>query len=86
MRVIVCNIQLFSCDQMLYVLEDGKQIYAQKVDIENVVPAVCALAGQFEAEQIKLHGQNVYSNAWAEDIKTAYSMNYGNKNIDIEVI
>ena len=86
MRVIVCNIQLFSCDQMIYVLENGEQIYAQKVDIENVGPAICALVGQFETKQIKLHGQNVYSHAWAEEIKTAYSMNYGNNNIDVEVI
>ena len=37
MRIIVCNIQLFSCDQMIYVIEDGKEIYARKVDIEDVV-------------------------------------------------
>ena len=86
MRVIFCNIQLFSCDQMIYVIEDGQQIHARKVDIEDVVPAICALAGEFNATQIKLHGQNVYANAWAEEIKTAYALNYGNNNIDIEVI
>ena len=86
MRIIICNIQLFSCDQMIYVLEDGEQIHAQKVDIQYVVPSICALAGQFGVQHIKLHGQNIYSNAWAEEIRTAYSMNYGNNNIDIEVL
>lgn len=86
MRIIVCNIQLFSCDQMIYVIEDGKEIYARKVDIEDVVSAICTLAGEFNASQVKLHGQNVYTNAWAEEIKTAYALNYGNNNIDVEVI
>lgn len=86
MRIIVCNIQLFSCDQMIYVIEDGKEIHARKVDIEDVVSAICTLAGEFNASQVKLHGQNVYTNAWAEEIKTAYALNYGNNNIDVEVI
>ena len=71
---------------MIYVIEDGKEIHAHKVDIEDVAPAICALAGEFNATQIKLHGQNVYTNAWAEEIKTTYALNYGNNNIDVEVI
>ena len=86
MRLIFCNIQLFSCDQIIYVIEDGKQIHARKVDIEDVVPAICAIASEYNTNQIKLHGQNVYSNAWADEIKTAYMMNYGNNDIEIEVI
>lgn len=86
MRVIVCNIQLFSCDQMLYVLEGDTQIHARKVDIQDLVRAICVLAEEYEATQIKLSGANVYALAWAEEIKTAYALNYGNKNIDVEVI
>ena len=71
---------------MVYVVEDDTQIYAQKVDIEDLVPAICAIAGKFNITQVKLRGQNVYANAWADEIKTAYALNYGNNNIDVEVI
>ena len=86
MRIIACNIQLFSCDQMLYVLEGNKPIHARKVDIEDLVRAICALAGEYEATQIKLSGANVYALAWAEEIKTAYALNYGKNNLEVEII
>lgn len=86
MRVIVCNIQLFSCDQMIYVLEDGKQIFAQKVDIEDVAPAVCVLAKEYDAEKIAIGGNHVYGSAWAERIKTDYTLAYGKNNLEVEII
>lgn len=85
MRVIFCSIQLFSCDQMIYVIEDNQQIHARKVDIEDVVPAICALAQEFDVEQIKLSG-HVFASAWAENIKSAYALQYGKNNLDVEVI
>ena len=86
MRVILCNLQLFSCDQMIYIFEDGQEVHAQKVDIEDVVPAICVLAEQFDTTEVKIHSQAAYAHAWAEQIKTAYSMNYSNKTINVEVI
>ena len=86
MRIIYCNLQLFSYDQMIYIYENNEEIYSIKVDIEEVIPTICALAQEHGITQVKLHGQNVYTHAWADQLKTAYALNYGNKNIDVEVI
>ena len=61
MLVIYCNLQLFSCDQMIYVLdENGQQVYAQKVDIEDTVRAICAIAGERDIDKVRLSGNHVY--------------------------
>ena len=85
--MIFCNLQLFSCDQMLYVIDEtGTQVYAQKVDIEDAVRAICAIAGERNIHKVKLSGQRVFLESWAEEIKTAYSLNYGKKDLEVEII
>ena len=87
MFVIYCNLQLFSCDQMIYVLdENGQQVYAQKADIEDIARAICAIAGERDIDKVRLSGQRVYLEAWAEQIKTTYSLNYGKNELEVEII
>ena len=87
MRMIVCNIQLFSCDQFVYVLDnEGKTIHARKVDIEDLPQAICALAYEFDCNRVAISGSQVYTMAWAEEIKTAYALNYGKNNLEVEII
>ena len=87
MRMIFCNIQLFSNDQVIQVIDDSGTIHYQKVDIEDLVRAICANAGEFDVDSIKLTGGgNVYAHAWADEVRTALALNYSNKNIIVEVI
>jgi hypothetical protein len=72
---------------MLYVFDEtGAQIYAQKVDITDAIRAICSIAGERNIHKVKLSGQRVYLEAWANEIKTAYSLNYGNNNLEVEII
>ena len=87
MCVIYCNLTLFSCDQILYVInEKGQQVYARKVDIEDVARAIAALAAERNIQTVRLSGQNVYTNAWADEIRSVYSLNFGKNNLNVEVI
>lgn len=88
MRVILCNIQMFSNDQMVQVFDtdENRVVYAQKVDVENLTPMICALANQLGIQEVRLSGSTQYALPYMEEIKTVYSLNYGNNNINVEVL
>ena len=88
MRMIFCNIQLFSNDQMIQVIDEtGNITHYRKVDIEDLIKMLCVMAGEFDVDNIKLSGSgSVYANAWADELRTALKLNYSNKNIEVEVI
>ena len=88
MRIIFCNIQLFSNDQMIQVIDEtGSIIHYRKIDIEDLVQMLCVTAGEFDADNIKLSGSgSVYVNAWADEVRAALKLNYSNKNITVEVV
>ena len=88
MRIIFCNIQLFSNDQMIQVIdENGGIIHYRKVDIDDLIKMLCVTAGEFDVDNIKLSGSgSVYANAWANELRTALKLNYSNKNITVEVV
>ena len=88
MQVIFCNVQMFSNDQMVQVFdtEENRVIYAQKVDIEDLTPMICALASKLGIQEVRLAGATNYVLPYAEEIKTAYSLNYGNNIINVEVM
>ena len=88
MRMIFCNIQLFSNDQMIQVIDEtGGITHYRKVDIEDLVKMLCTMAGEFDVDSIKLSGSgSVYANAWADEVRTALKLNYSNKNITVEVV
>lgn len=86
MRVIICNMQMFSNDQMIQVIdtESGK-VFFQKVDIENFPAAICALAKEYGVEQVKLTGGR-FAELWAENIQETNELNYGSNNLIVEVM
>ena len=88
MRMIFCNIQLFSNDQMIQVIDETGNITQYcKVDIEDLVKMLCTMAGELDIDSIKLSGSGgVYTNAWADELRTALKLNYSNKNIIVEVV
>ena len=88
MRVIICNIQMFSIDQMIYVydIEKNQAVFAQKADNEDLVNTICTIANTYGVNEVKLSGQTAYAMQFAEEIGTAYALNYNNNNINVEVI
>ena len=88
MQVILCNIQMFSNDQMIQVFDtnENRVIYAQKVDVEDLTPMICAVANKFGIKEIRLSGSTYYALPYIEEIKTAYSLNYGNNIVNVEVL
>ena len=87
MRVIVCNMQMFSNDQMIQVIDtESAYVFYQKVDIEELPGTICALAKQHGIENVQLSGGR-YAELWAEAILETNEMNYGSNNIlNVEVM
>ena len=87
MRVILCNVQMFSNDQMIQVIDtDRDYVYYQKVDIENLPEAICTLAKEHGIENVKLSGGR-YAELWASAVLETNEMNYGsNNNLIVEVM
>ena len=88
MRIIFCNIQLFSNDQMIQVIDEtGGIAHYRKVDIDDLVPMLSTMVGEFDVDSIKLSGSgSVYIDAWADEVRNALKLNYSNKNITVEVV
>ena len=87
MQVILCNINLFSASAVQVINTDTNSIvFTQNVTSDNIVPAICALANKLNINEVRLSGNTNYALPFAEEIKTAYSLSYGNNNINVEVI
>lgn len=87
MQVILCNINLFSASAVQVIDTDTNSIvFTQNVTSDNIVPAICALANKLNVNEVRLGGNANYTFPFAEEIKTAYSLSYGNNNINVEVI
>jgi hypothetical protein len=87
MQVILCNINLFSASAVQVIDTDTNNIiFTQNVISDNIVPAVCALANKLDISEIRISGNRNYTMGFVEEIKTTYSLTYGNNNINVEVI
>ena len=86
MPVIVCDISSFAYEMPIYVIDNDKMIKTYHSDIEHLPKSIAVIAYENGATDIKLRGPMSYLDPWIEDIKTFYSLNYGNNNINVEVI
>ena len=88
MQVIVCNLTMFAMGQNLQVIDlDTQQVISShSVEGENLVAAVCDMAYHCGISEVRVIGTPLYAEHWAEEIRTAYSLRYGYKNINVEVI
>ena len=77
MRVIVCNLQMFSNNQVIQVIDtNGHEVMTQRVEIDDMPRVISALASQNDIEKVILKG-GVFCEPWAEEIKQTYTLNYG---------
>lgn len=87
MQVILCNVNLFSASAVQVIDTDTNNIiFTQNVTSDNIVPAVCALANKLDINEIRISGNKNYTMGFVEDIKSTYSLNFNNNNINVEVI
>lgn len=89
MRVILCPLQMYIIEQTIYVYDwDKKDVLSKHTtDVNNLAKTVCALAGELDINEVRLMvGNKDFWTPWAEEIKTVYALNYGNNNINVEVI
>lgn len=88
MQVIVCNLTMFAMGQNLQVIDlDTQQVVSShSVEGEDLVAAVCDMAYHCGISEVRVIGTPLYAEPWAEEIRTAYSLRYGYKNINVEVI
>ena len=86
MPVIFCDVNLFSYNQPVMLADDeGNILQAYQFDIDELPQAICALAYKNGITNIKFRGQSLYIEPWINEIKTAYSLNYGQNDLEIEV-
>ena len=88
MRVIICNLNMFSLGQavQVYDTDENNIIYTQNIDGEDLIPAICAMAKKFNTNEVRIGGVYNYAAGLAEEVKTAYTLNYGNNNLNVEVM
>lgn len=89
MRIIVCNLQMFSNEQTIQVIdtEHGLEL-TKKVEIDSLPSAISFLAKKYEIDTVKLIGaNNEYGLAWADEIQISHVSHYGkNYNLNVEVL
>ena len=86
MRLIVCNLQMFSNDQVIYVYEGKNQIYAQKTDMTNLANVILQIAKEFDVTHITLSGQKDFAYQYAGEIQNHCNFNFKNQIVEVEVI
>lgn len=87
MQVILYNCNLFA-NQTINVFDTDKNaiVYTQPIGLEDTAPMICALANKLDINEVKISGNKEYASPLIEEIKTTYSLTYGNNNINVEVI
>lgn len=87
MQVILYNCNLFA-SQTVHVFDTDKNeiVYTQPIELEDTAPMICALANKLNISEVKISGNKEYATPLIEEIKTTYSLTYGNNNINVEVI
>ena len=86
MYVIICQVQPFSNDQMIYVSKDNQPYYAQKADIHELPRAISAIANEYGVSEVVLGGVTTFNNMLADEIMTTYKLNYSKNDLEIEVL
>ena len=88
MCIIICNLNMFAMDQAIQVFdtESERIIYSQGAKGDDLAPTLCALAKKLNTTEIRIGGMREYAIDLIEEIKTAYSLNYGQNDLNVEVI
>ena len=88
MCIIICNFNMFAMVQVIQVFDTESEciIYSQGAKGDDLAPTLCALAKKLNTTEIRIGGMREYAIDLVEEIKTAYSLNYGQNDLNVEVI
>lgn len=88
MRIIICNLQMFSNNQTIQIVDtEAGLMHSQTVDVNELPKMVCYLATKYSINDVKLFGaKNEYGEAFAEAIREAHELNFGKiEEFNVEV-
>lgn len=85
MPIIVCNLQMFSAHQTVYVYNDNYIIDMEMVGTGDLEKTISALCDKYRVEEVRLYGLESYLLPVAEQIQYCNAMLYNKNNVKVEV-
>ena len=85
MPIIVCNLQMFSAHQTVYVYNHNYMMDMEMVGTEDLEKTISTLCNKHGAEEVRLYGLKSYLLPIAEQIQYYNTMLYNKTNVKVEV-
>lgn len=86
MLTIVCNLNLFTLNQTVYLCDgQGKQEAIINTNISRLAENIVTACYQYDVIHIHLYGANAFANKLATDIKKERLVKYASQDLIIEV-
>ena len=86
MQLIVCDMQMFSNNQLVQIVDSKTgPIFCQQVNINDLPLVICALAKERDIKEVRLRGGR-FAETWVEEIRDLNELKYGSNYMNIEVI
>lgn len=87
MSVIYIDLLTFALYPSIIISEEGKEKRSQNIELdENFGKTIAEIAKSFGITNIKIQSGKEYAQKYIKDIQEAYTMVYGENNLEIEVI
>lgn len=82
---LICNINLFSLNQIIYCSNYETVTPIAEVTLEDLPATVAAICAEKRIANVVLTGNSVYGETVADDIRTYALKNYNKNDIIVEV-
>lgn len=84
-RSLMCQIEMFSLDQMIYEVIDGQMKIVGRISLEELPTCMVNYCANSDIHNIHLYGNDVYVNEIADYISVLVGKNYNSMDIVVEV-
>lgn len=84
-KTLMCQIEMFSLDQTIYEIIDGKMNIVGRVSLEELPSGMVNYCANSDTHKIHLYGNEVYVSEIADYIEALTKMNYDFNDIIVEV-
>ena len=88
MKKIICNINMFSMQQSVWLIDDETNgiIYSGDSTLHNLPETISALSAKYDVSRVCLNGNEEHGALLAKNILEYSKEMYSNNNLEIEVI
>lgn len=84
---ILCNLNLFSLNQIIYLVDNNEKVKEiATVSMTQIPKAINELCNEYSVNKVIMSGYGVYAKEISKDITEYNLSHYNNHNIEIEVI